>query len=163
MSVHVRILHQSLKAERDAECARLTQTIAELEAEVKRLRTVVATAAESLPGGQARMLLYYENVKHAEKKSSVGSATPAAVEPAGTADSARRMTTKTAARNHTNSATATQSSATPRTPQHRKAPERKGVVRPEPSISWRGHQEEPSSRDLGFVHAAYRQTGDQND
>lgn len=161
-------MHQSLKAERDAECARLTQTIAELEAEVKRLRTVVATAAESLPGGQARMLLYYENVKHAKKKSSAGSASPAAVEPAGMPhdDSARRMTTKTAARNHANSATATQSSATTRIPQHRKAPERKGMVRPEPSISWRGHQEEPSSRDLGFVHAAYRQTGglaDQND
>ena len=147
---------QSLEEEQEAECARLTQTIKELETEVKRLRTVVATAADSLPGGQARMLLYYENVKHATKKSRDSAASP-------------RSVTVSTAQGHANASTAAQSGPTAaRSTQHRKAPERKKqggargsvMVRPAPSISWRGHQEEARpSREIGFVHAAYRHTG----
>ena len=157
-----------MEEEREAECARLTQTIKELEAELKRLRTVVANAADALPGGQARMLLYYENVKHASKRPNGDNAAPAAVGPAraNSPDSPRSITATTTA--HATVVRGAPGSASARTPRHRKPPERKervasksGMVRPEPSISWRGHQEEavPSTREIGFVRAAYRLTG----
>lgn len=143
-------LQKTLEARSAAECDRLLQSIRELEGEVHRLRGIVAIAADALPGGEARMLLFYENAKNVGKKECTVQA-GATDGGAGSQRQHRRPPMRPPGR----------------APCCAPRKERGTVIRPKPSISWRGQHEEavPTPQDppisvqearISFVHAAYR-------